>query len=181
MAENRQTLRRLLDLLLRSQRGSAVVETALTVPVVLLMLLGAVEMGDFAYRATEISNAARAAAQYAAMNGGGFTDCNGTFAGGACNPTSTFTPGMYRAARNDAPRTYTTCTNFTVSASSTCTCSGDNSACTSSGTAYSCTSGRPVINVTVNTSAQCSPITRVPNLFTGAFTLKGFAMQEVLN
>jgi Flp pilus assembly protein TadG len=179
MPENRHRFRRMLSLLLRSQRGSALVESALTVPVVLLMLLGAVEMGDFAYRATEMSNAARAATQYAAMNGGGFADCNGTFAGGTCGSTS----GMFKAARNDAPRAYTTCTNFTVSTSNSCVCSGSNSACTSSGTAYSCASGSgaPVINVTVNTSAQCSPITRIPNLFTGALTLRGFAMQEVLN
>lgn len=179
MSENRQKVGRLLNLLLHSQRGSALVETALTVPVVLLMLLGAVEMGDFAYRATEMSNAARAAAQYAAMNGGGFTDCNGAFAGGTCGSTS----GMYAAARNDAPRAYTTCTNFAVSTSNACVCSGSNTACTPSGTAYSCASGSgaPVINVTVNTSAQCSPITAIPNLFSGAFTLKGFAKQEVLN
>lgn len=168
---------RLLSLLFRSERGSALVESALTIPVVVMMLLGAVEMGDFAYRATEMSNAARAAAQYAAMNGGGFADCNGTFAGGTCGTTS----GMYAAARNDAPRTYSTCTNFSVTATSSCLCSGSNAACTG-GSSYSCAtgSGNPVINVTVGTSADCSPITSVPNLFTGAFTLKGFSMQEVL-
>ncbi len=179
MARIRFKVSQLLPLLLRSERGSALVESALTVPVVMLMLLGAVEMGDFAYRATEMSNAARAAAQYAAMNGGGFADCSGAFAGGTCGSTS----GMYAAARNDAPRTYSTCTNFAVSTSNACVCSGSNTACTSSGTAYSCGtgSGNPVINVTVNTSAQCSPITAIPNLFSGAFTLKGFANQEVLN
>ena len=161
-------------LLWKSESGSALVETALTVPVILMLLLGAVEMGDFAFRATEVSNAARAAAQYAAMNGGGFADCNGTFAGGSCGNTS----GMYLAAKQDAPRTFATCTNFTVSTSSTCTCS-DASTCTG-GSLYTCGSGKPVVNVTVNTSAQCSPVTSVPNLFSGAFTLKGYAQQEVL-
>ena len=136
-----------LKLLLRSDHGSALVETALTLPLIATLLLGAVEMGDFAFRATEISTAARAAAQYAAMNGGGFTDCNGTFAGGACTPTKTFTPGMYLAAKQDAPRTFATCTSFTVSASSTCACSGDNSACATGGNVYSCTSGQPVVTV----------------------------------
>jgi Flp pilus assembly protein TadG len=166
-----------LKLLRRSESGSALVETALTVPLIASLLLGAVEMGDFAFRATEVSNAARAAAQYAAMNGGGFTDCNGTFAGGTCTVTS----GMYLAAQQDAPRTFTTCASLTVSAFSSCTCSGDSSACVAAGGSYSCASGSPVVNVTVNTSAQCSPITSVPNLFSGAFTLKGFAQEEVLN
>src|SRR5512143_1460633 len=90
------------ELLWRSDSGSALVESALTVPVIFMLLLGAVEMGDFAYRATEMTNAARAAAQYAAMNGGGFTDCNGAFAGGNCSTTS----GLYVAAKRDAPRTF---------------------------------------------------------------------------
>ncbi|MBS1802627.1 MAG: pilus assembly protein [Acidobacteria bacterium] len=166
-----------LKLLWRGDRGSALVETALTVPVVFAMLLGAVEMGDFAFRASEMSNAARAAAQYGAMNGGGFTDCKGVFVGGNCDPTS----GMYAAAKKDAPRTFATCTNFTVNATSSCTCSG-GAAC-AAGTPYTCASGNglPVVNVTVNTSAQCSPVTSVPNLFSGAFSLKGYAQQQVLN
>jgi len=158
----------------RGDCGSALVETALTVPVVLALLLGAVEMGDFAFRASEMSNAARAAAQYGAMNGGGFTDCNGTFAGGSCDATS----GMYQAAKKDAPRTFATCTSFTVNATSSCTCSS-GAAC-GAGTPYTCATGLPVVNVTVNTSAQCSPVTSVPNLFSGAFSLKGYAQQQVL-
>ena len=164
------------DALWRSDSGSALVETALTVPVVAMLLLGAVEMGDFAFRASEVSNAARAAAQYGAMNGGAFTDCNGTSSGGDCDPTS----GMYLAAKKDAPRAFVTCASFTVNASSTCSCSG-GAAC-SPGFPYQCAAGAglPVVNVTVNTSAQCSPVTSVPNLFSGAFTLKGFSQQEVL-
>lgn len=164
-----------LKLLRRCESGSALVESALTVPVVIMLLLGAVELGDFAYRATEMSNAARAAAQYGAMNGGGFTDCNG-MAGGTCSSSS----GMVAAAKKDAPRSAATCTNFTVTVASSCTCSGDGSTCTG-GNAYSCGSGKPVANVTVTTSAQCSPITSVPGLFSGAFTLHGSAVEEVLN
>jgi hypothetical protein len=77
-----------LKLLSRCEAGSALVETALTLPIIVAMLVGAVEMGDLAYKATEMSSAARAAAQYAGMNGGGFTDCNNSFAGGTCNSTS---------------------------------------------------------------------------------------------
>ena len=158
------------------ESGSALVETALTVPFLLALFLGAVEMGDFAYRATEMSNAARAAAQYGAMNGGGFADCNG-FAGGQCSAGS----GMLAAAKADAPRTATTCTSFIVTVSSSCTCSGDGTACPG-GNAYSCgsASGKPITNVTVATSARCSPLTSIPGLFSGAFTLHGSAVEEVL-
>src|SRR3569833_2838052 len=134
-----------------SERGSALVETALTVPVVAMLLLGAVEMGDFAFRASEVSNAARAAAQYGTMNGGGFTDCNGTSSGGPCDATS----GMYEAAKKDAPRTFATCTSFTVNATSNCTCSNGGSC--PAVNPYSCGSGTgsvtglPIVNVTVNT------------------------------
>jgi Flp pilus assembly protein TadG len=174
---NRSRSLKWFNLLRRYDAGSALVETALTVPVVLLLLIGAVEMGDFAYKATEMANAARAAAQYGAMNSGGFTDCNGTFAGGTCAATS----GMYVAAQQDAPRTIITCTNFAVTAASTCTCSG-GAACLPGGNPWACASGggTPLVNVTVNTSAQCLPAASIPNLFNGALTLRGFAQQEVL-
>jgi Flp pilus assembly protein TadG len=166
-----------IELVRRSDAGSALVETALTVPVIIALLLGAVELGDFAFRATEVSNAARAAAQYAAMNGGGFTDCNGTFAGGTCSSSS----GLVAAAQQDAPRTNATCTSFTVTATSSCTCSGDGSTCANNGsTTYSCSSGKPVVTANITTSAQCSPIASVPGLFSGTFTLHGSAVQEVL-
>lgn len=140
--------------------GSALVETALTVPLIIVLLLGAVEMGDFAYRATEVTNAARAAAQYAAMNGGNFQD----------------TSGMLLAAQQDAPRTNATCTSFAVTPTSSCVCS-DGTSC--GAVPYSCSSGKTVVTVSVTTSAKCSPITSVPGLG-GTFTLYGFAQQEVL-
>lgn len=162
-------------LLRRSEAGSALVETALTLPVIVAMLVGSVEMGDLAYKATEMSNAARAAAQFAAMNGGGFTDCNNTFAGGTCNASS----GIVAAAKQDAPRSYLTCTSFTVTAISSCKCSGDNSTCATSTGNYTCSSGSPLINASITTSAQCGGIAKY---FTdNAFTLQGFAQEEVLN
>jgi len=180
MRLNSAKIRIFLRSLRGREQGSALVETALTVPVVLALLLGAVEMGDFSFRASEMSNAARAAAQYGAMNGGGFTDCNGTAVGGDCSATS----GMYVAAKKDAPRTFATCTGFTVNATSSCTCSNGGS-CPASNP-YSCSSGTgtgtglAIVTVAVNTSALCSPVTSVPNLFSGAFSLKGYAQQPVL-
>lgn len=160
----------------RSESGSALVETALTLPLIVAMLLGSVELGDIAYKATEMSNAARAAAQYAAMNGGGgMTDCNGTFNGGTCTPTSG--SGIVLAAQMDAPRAYATCTSFTVTATHACSCSSGNACATSTGN-YTCASGSPVITVTVTTSAQCGGIAKY--FSSSPFTLQGYAQEEVL-
>jgi len=163
-----------------SQSGSALVEVALTLPLMGALLLGSVELGGLAYRATEMTSAARAAAQYAAMNSGNFTDCNGTFAGGTCDARS----GIYKSAQLDAPWAASTCTNWSVVATSSCTCSGNALACGggSSGP-YTCSAsnaGKPVVAVTIQTSAQCGGLASVPSLFNGGFTLSGSAQQEVL-
>ncbi len=174
----RRTYSGWLRLLRSSQSGSALVEVALTLPLIGAMLLGSIELGGLAYRATEMTSAARAAAQYAAMNGGGFTDCNGTFAGGSCNSAS----GIYKSAQSDAPWAASTCTNWSVAATSSCTCSGNSLACggSTTGGPYTCSSGKPVVAVTIQTSAQCGGFASVPNLFNGGFTLSGYAQQEVL-
>ena len=172
-----------------SESGSAMVETALTLPIFLAMLLGAVELGDLAYKANEITNSARAAAQYASSLGGGYTDCDGTVPNVASPTFATAklcstTRGMYSVAQTDAPLVKKACSSFTVKAATSCICS-DNNACSFSSTAgYACgstTSGRPVITVSAYTSAQCSPAASVPNLFPvgGLFTITGFSQQEV--
>jgi Flp pilus assembly protein TadG len=169
-----------------SESGSAMVETALTFPIFIAMLLGAVELGDLAFKANEVTNSARAAAQYAAAVGGGYTDCDGTVPN-VSSPTfataklCSTTRGMYKVAQSDAPRVKKACTSLTLKAATSCVCS-DNTACTSSSTAgYACSSGRPVIMVSAYTSAQCSPAASVPNLFPvgGSFTITGFSQQEV--
>jgi Flp pilus assembly protein TadG len=155
------------------ESGSALVEMAFTLPVLLLLLLGAAELGDMSYRATEMSNAARTAAQYAGMNGGAFTDCNGTFAGGTCTSTS----GIVAAAKSDAPWASSRCANFTVKALSSCTCSS-STACAGA-TDYSCATGQPLVTVTVTTTASCGGIATI--LGNNSFNLQGFAQQEVLH
>lgn len=186
------TTMRWLRRIRRSESGSAMVETALIFPIVIAILLGAVEMGDLAYRADEVTNAARAGAQYAASTGGAYTDCDGTVpdmssptyataktCGSTASPT---TYGIYVTAIKDAPLVAKSCTNFTVKAATSCVCS-DKSSCASSSTAgYTCSGKtKPVIMVSVYTSAQCSPAASVPNLFPSgtAFTLTGYSQQEV--
>jgi Flp pilus assembly protein TadG len=166
----------------RGESGSALVETAIMFPIFIAILLGAMELGDLAYKADEMTNAARSAAQYAAMNGGGFTDCAGTVPGATLTTCST-TRGMYATAKSDAGLVAQTCSSFTVQEQTSCTCSDSSGACsTTSTSSYQCASGRPNAIVSVYTSAQCSPVSSVPNLFpTGTkFTLTGYAQQEIL-
>ena len=175
-----KALVRLLSRIRSCESGSAMVETALTFPLFVALLLGAVELGDLAYKANEITNAARSAAQYASSTGGGYTDCDGTVPNNTTH-TCTATRGIYVTAQKDAPLVTRSCTSFTVQASTSCICS-DNTACTfTAGSAgYQC-AAKPVIMVSVHTSAQCSPAASVPNLFPlgSAFTINGYSQQEV--
>ena len=172
--------------MLCSESGSAMVETALTLPLFIAMLLGAVELGDLAYKSDEITNAARSAAHYASSTGGGYTDCDGTVPNVA-SPTfasakaCSNTRGIYLTAKKDAPLVFKSCATFAVKAATSCICS-DNSACGFSSTTsgYTC-AAKPVIMVSVYTSAQCSPAAAVPNLFPlgSTFTITGYSQQEV--
>src|SRR3954453_1086869 len=52
--------------LIRSERGAALVELALSTPLLVVMIVGAVDFARAFYTAMELTNAARAGAQYAA-------------------------------------------------------------------------------------------------------------------
>ena len=158
-------IRGMRRLMKRGESGSALVETALTMPVLLILLLGAFQFADMAYKAMQVTSAARAAAQYAAMNGGNYMDTRAT-------------GGIVAAANADAPRVKSSCSSFTVSSSPACVCS-DTTACSGAAGSWTCTTGKPVVTVTVQTTATCSPAAMVPG-FSGAFTLHGYAQQEVL-
>src|ERR1700739_1039098 len=72
---------------LSDESGQAFIELALTVPFLVLLLLGAAELARVAYMAIELSNAAKAAVQY-----------------GAQNPTTAVdVSGMQTAAQLEAP------------------------------------------------------------------------------
>src|SRR5579863_336052 len=75
------------------ETGQALIEAAVSLPLMLAMLLGMAELGKVVYCGIEVTNAARAATQYAAMNGGAFstTDASGLD-----------TTGMLSAATGDA-------------------------------------------------------------------------------
>src|ERR1700687_6240036 len=66
--------------------GQSLVELALVLPILLLLLVGTIEIGRFAYYSIVVSNAARAGAQYGAQN----------------LTTAADLAGMQTAANNDA-------------------------------------------------------------------------------
>jgi Flp pilus assembly protein TadG len=143
--------------------GSALVELALSLPILILLLLGGVEFGRFAYLAVELTNAAKAAAQYDAQN----------------SITGADVTGMQLVASQDAPEVTAQCTGFTTTVGATsCACvvggSSSSAACGST-----CAGGYIVQNLNINTSANCAPIF-YPSGFGGTLTLTGHAVQEGL-
>lgn len=137
--------------------GQALVETALTVPVLILLLLGVAELGRLAFAAIEVSNAARAGAAYAAQNGS----------------TASDTTGIATAASNDAANL----TGLTTTSSISCICSdGTAASCTDNS---ACSTSHIEESVTVNTQVSFSPMIHLPGLPT-TFTLQGQAVQKCL-
>ncbi len=63
--------------LARSAHGSVVVEIALLTPVLLLMLIAAVDFGSFIYQKMQLQSAARAGAQFAIQSDATITDTTG--------------------------------------------------------------------------------------------------------
>jgi Flp pilus assembly protein TadG len=95
-----------------AQCGQSLLELALVLPMLLLLLVGTIEIGRFAYYSIVVSNAARAGAQYGAQNLTAAADL----------------AGMQTAANNDAniagltvtPGVQCGCTGTTAGLSGTC-------------------------------------------------------------
>ncbi len=153
----------------RGERGQALIELTLSMSLFFLLLLGAVEFGRLAYEAIEISDAAKAAAQYGSQNSYSAYD----------------TSGILLTAQKNAPYVKANCTNFTATAQSPMTCmcmTSGSTPPTPSATACTATCAGYIVKVLqITTSATCTPLIH-PNGFSGAgITLQGSAVQEVLN
>jgi Flp pilus assembly protein TadG len=134
--------------------GQALVESALVLPLLAIILIGATEFAMMAYAAIEVSNAAKAGVQYGASNGSAASD----------------TSGIATAASNDAVNV----TGLTTTSSYSCICS-DGSASTCQPT--DCSNSHIEEILTVNTQATYSPPIHLPG-FSGPYTLKGKAIQK---
>jgi hypothetical protein len=134
--------------------AQALVETALVLPVLSILLIGATEFALVAYAAIEVSNAAKAGVQYGAQNGA----------------TASDTSGIATAASNDAANV----TGLTTTSSYSCICS-DGSASTCQPT--DCPNSHIEEILTVNTQTSYHPPIALPG-FSGPYTLKGQAIQK---
>lgn len=154
-----------------ADEGSALVELALSLPLLCFILLGAAEFARVAYASIEVVNAAHAAALYAAAGQAQLSD----------------SAGISNAAATDAA---VNCGGSSVSVTAV------TPSCTCSNTAYtptSCSDNTTCINnnssmittVTVTTSCSFSPLisTRMPGMqgVNGPFTLSGRSIQVVSN
>lgn len=148
------------------EEGSALVELAISLPLLSLMLLGAAEFARLAYASIEVVNGAHAAALYASSSIAASTD----------------TGGMTNAATADAGNLLGGNAISVASVTRTCTCSN---------TAYvpsSCSDNQTCINnnasmitaVAVQTQATFSPLIHIPG-GSPTFTLHGQSTQVVSN
>ena len=90
----------------RSQLGQALLELALMLPFLLLLAVGGIEVGRYAYLGILVGNAARAGAAYGAQNHGSSTDG----------------PGIVTAANNDFLQNGQNVSTLTVTSSISCGC-----------------------------------------------------------
>jgi Flp pilus assembly protein TadG len=157
----------------RAQDGQALIELAVCLPLMCLMILGAVELARVAYAAIEVANAAHAAAQYAASShasASNFAVSSGTYSGGISN-----------AASGDADLSNVSVSSVSLS----CSCAdgahtpsscSDNKTCENNHTGM-------VETVTVQTQTSFKPlITFLPYTDNnGQIKLTGYSSQVVAN
>lgn len=136
------------------ETGQSLVELAITIPLLLLIVLGVVEFGQVAYTSIELSKAAMAGAQYGAQNG--FTAADST--------------GIQGAASASAPNL----AGLTVTSTFSCVCS-DGTASTCQLT--DCPNSHIEETVSVKTQYSMQPIIKLPS-FASTFTLSGSASQR---
>jgi TadE-like protein len=141
----------------RPEAGQSVLELALLAPMLLLMLVGTIEIGRFAYFAIEATSAARAGAQYGMQS---LTD-------------SKDIAGIQVAATNDAPDL----PQLNVAAQDLCACSNRPSRYVGC-PAQLCGAGHPVVFLQVDTTVQVPPLFRYPGL-PSTFTASGKAIMRV--
>ena len=140
-----------------SERGMAIVEFAILVPALMMLLIGLVEMGRFAYYSIIVANAARAGAQYGAQSLATAADSN----------------GMTQAALNDGQNI--TGLSVPTPPSNFCQCAdGGASTCE----ATDCSSSHRLTYVQVDTRGTYSSLFNYPGL-PSTFTVNSQAIMQV--
>ena len=151
------------------EAGSALVEAALTLPLLVSMLLGVVELGRVTYIAIETSNAAKAAVQYGAQN----------------SMTAIDQAGMEKVAQLEASGLASKNVNLSISTTGDCSCSSPD---TDSVKPFDCHNAPPDScpspshieqTITATVTASFDPVITLPGIPT-PFTLTGKAVQKRL-
>ena len=137
--------------------GQALVELALTVPLLVTILIGAAEFARVAHAAIEVTNAAKAGAQYASHS--------------RANAATSNQAQIRSAATNEA----SDITLGTPGITYTCSCS-NGTACSSG----NCATGHVEQTVTVTTQTTFDPLIHLPGL-PQTYTLHGSASQKVVD
>jgi Flp pilus assembly protein TadG len=134
----------------RSERGTALVELAVVIPLLLVLVLGTVDFGRIFYRSMAIGQAARAGAEYGAQNVG----------------TSDDETDIKTAAKNSVA-TDVTLTDGDIVWNRTCECATDAGTFSSTIPSNTCT-GNPCptsgthLTITVNVTVTKSFSTLIP-------------------
>jgi Flp pilus assembly protein TadG len=146
--------------------GQAFVELALVLPIFILLLIGAAEVGRLAYAAIEVNNAARAGVAYAAQT----------------HTTASDTANITLAATQESPDI----TSLTATPSISCSCESSAGAIPTPGSCSTTTinvttcpnPSRIVEYVQVNTTAPVNTIFHFPGI-PNSVTLNGQAIMRV--
>lgn len=142
------------------ESGQALIETAITLSLLLIMLIGAAEIGRIAWASIQVTNAARAAVQY----------------GDQTINTAVDYQGMKTAASNESPAI----TNLVTTPSGpVCTCANDGTVVDCSSTT-ACPGSTTIRTITVQTSTTFNPLFHLPGT-PNTYTLTGQAVQQVLS
>jgi Flp pilus assembly protein TadG len=143
------------------ESGQALIETAISLAMLVIMLLGAVEVGRIAWASIQVVNAAKAAVQY----------------GDISNRNSSDMVGMQNAAAASA----TALPNLQTNVTSTCVCADGTACLTPSASIHNrCPGGAAVGTLHVTSQVTFNPAIHLPGM-PATYTLYGRAVQQVLS
>jgi len=160
MIPDRHFCKRPSSALRRFQSGQSLVEFAIVLPMLLLLLIGVIELGRYAYLAILVGNAAHAGATYGAQSP--FT---------AGNPVVGGTPAITLAADNDFQNNGQSVSNLVITTAFVCSC--DNAGTMSS---IDCTTGICPLGTNKVSSLQVT----AQGTFTSLFSFPGIPSSMVI-
>jgi Flp pilus assembly protein TadG len=155
----------------RPESGQSLLELALATPLLLVMVLGVIELGRYAYIAILVGNAARAGAAY----------------GSQSLPQSVDATGIQTAADNDFQNNGQNVSSLTVTSSTSCGCDSagtvTGAGCTTdvNPTAGTCTTGHWVVMVSVTASGTFNALFNFPGIPTSLSVSRTSTMRVAQN